>query len=1764
MVQANPSTAQEPPPRRITAVLVIDGNEEHLALSVTALGRRGFKVSVADTGREGMRLALSQPFHAIVLGHKLRDGPGFDTLKILAERLPEIPRVFVVPEGQEDLAVRSLNAGASGYLVKTARYYELLPAEVEEQLGKMKARARIMDQQRALEDAQARYREFVESSRAPIFVIDPSGHFIAFNDAMSATTGFTREELLRLNLFDILSPESQEGPARRLTDLLHGGPTGTLEFVLGRKDGREVIVEVTPHLVRREGEVVGIEALARDVTDRRRAEKELKDLYGWLRAIYEATNDAFFLADRDLRIVQWNGRALELFRMDAATMAKQTADSLLRSLSERAKNSAQVLDALESYREDPMAVVEGAVDIVTPEPRVFWRLTAPVHSLEGTLLGRLWTFRDITERRRAEERIQYQANLVENVSDAIVSADKEFRITSWNKAAEAIYGWTAEEALGKAAFDFLGTEFLHGSREEAYRELTEKGTWKGELVERRKDCTPVHVLASITQLLDPDGGRVGIVFVNRDITEQKEAEEAVRRRDAILASVGFAADQFLRTADWRSCIQDVIRRLGEAAQVSRVWVVEARRRSDGVPLATMTYEWLADGVTSQMGNPHLRDSSMREGFGRWEELFSRGEPVFGRVAEFPPAEREELGGQDIRSILVFPIIVGDKWWGHIGFDECKNERAWPASEIEALKAAAGVLGTAIERQEALAALRARERQQAAVAELGQLALAGREPDQVIQRAAALVATALDVEFAGVLELQPDAESFLVRAWVGCPPEAIGKAVIPAGKQSQAGFTLSLRSPVIVNDYSTEDRFSAPSFVQEQGIMSGLSVTIQGRDRPFGVLGAHTKRNRKFTEDDVHFLQAAANALAAAIERDRAERELRLSVERFMLVGRATNDIVWDWDVARDHVWRSEALQTVLGYSPEEAVPKDIWWAERLHPEDRERVDRGLFDVLSGEGSFWSDEYRIRRRDGSYAIVFERGFVMRDESGKAIRMIGSVMDITKRRRAELVQDAIYRISAAAGSAKDLDDLYRSIHKIVGQLMPAANFYIALFDPEAETLSFPFFVDQFEAPPPPQRLGRGLTEYVLRTGAALLASPEVFEELVQKGEVELVGPPSIDWVGVPLIANGRTIGVLVTQSYTAGVRYTTEHKEILEFVSTQIAMAIERKRAEEALRESEERFRRIAENAEDLIYRYRLRPTPGFEFVSSVAARMTGYTPDEHYADPELALKITHPEDRPLLESVLRDPSLARKPLQIRWIRKDGAVLWTEQRNVPIFDESGQLVAIEGIARDITEQKRAEEALMESEERYRLLFESNPQPMWVYDLSTLRFLAVNEAAIQHYGYTREEFLSMTIKDIRPPEDVPRLLENVANVRDGLDRAGEWRHLKKDGTQIDVEITSHTVEFAGRKAELVLANDITERKRAREELRRSERKFRTLFEAAAEAILLVDVRANITDINPAGEAVVGGRRDAVIGRNLQDFLLKEDLERGQQYLRSVLREEPTEEPFEIPIRTIDGRNRFVEVRSRAVLGEGHEPYVEMAIRDVTDEKEMQRRLLQSERLASVGKLSTYVAHEINTPLTNISLLTASLARRIENRELLEKLEKINVQRRMATNIITDLLKFTKHRDISASRIDLRGIVQEALEQVETYRRPDVKLVLELGKDPVEMSVDPVQMQEVFVNLAKNAYEATSKGSVHIRFETRGNHIAVVVSDTGSGMTPEARSHLFEPFFTTKKFGEGTGLGLPLCQSIVHAHGGQIEVETSPGKGSTFTVLLPREGVH
>ncbi len=260
---------------------------------------------------------------------------------------------------------------------------------------------------------------------------------------------------------------------------------------------------------------------------------------------------------------------------------------------------------------------------------------------------------------------------------------------------------------------------------------------------------------------------------------------------------------------------------------------------------------------------------------------------------------------------------------------------------------------------------------------------------------------------------------------------------------------------------------------------------------------------------------------------------------------------------------------LFGFSASDAVGLPI--DQLVVPPDRYAETTWITETVKG-GQKLALETRRQRKDGSLVeVLLSTSPVMLN--GKSIGGYTSYRDITEQKRTEELNAALYAIAARSQSAEDLQQFYEAIHKIVGQLMYAHNFYIALYDPQSIALSFPYFVDEADPAPASKRLGRGLTEYVLRTGEPLLATPAVFDELVRQGEVELIGAPSLDWLGVPLKSGAVSIGALVVQSYTENVRFGERDREILKFVSQQLAAAIEHKRYEEALRRSEARYRSL---------------------------------------------------------------------------------------------------------------------------------------------------------------------------------------------------------------------------------------------------------------------------------------------------------------------------------------------------------------------------------------------------------------------------------------------------------------------------------------------------------------------------------------------------------------------------------------------------------------
>ncbi|MFZ1878525.1 MAG: PAS domain S-box protein [Gaiellaceae bacterium] len=505
-------------------------------------------------------------------------------------------------------------------------------------------------------------------------------------------------------------------------------------------------------------------------------------------------------------------------------------------------------------------------------------------------------------------------------------------------------------------------------------------------------------------------------------------------------------------------------------------------------------------------------------------------------------------------------------------------------------------------------------------------------------------------------------------------------------------------------------------------------------------------------------------------------------------------------------------------------------------------------------------------------------------------------------------------------------------------------------------------------------------------------------------------------------------------------------------------------------------------------------------------------------------------------------------------------------------------ISAVDRELVERQHAEENALASERNYRLLFESNPHPMWVFDVETLRFLAVNEAAVHKYGYSADEFLSLTIADIRPEADVPLLRAIVAPEenaeRANLSLARQWRHRLKDGTSIDVEVTSHTHEFEGRAARVVLAFDISDRVRGEAALRESEVRYRELFENASDLIATTDLDGRITDANHAFITALGYELNELIGRQILELVPTEWHDELAIARDEKAKEEQEATVYEHELVARDGHCIRVEVASRLIKTDGEAVGVEAICRDISERKLLEERLRQSQRLEAVGQLAGGVAHDFNNLLTVISGYTEVVRNRHGNADSAE-LAQIAAAADRAAGLTRQLLAFSRRQVLQPKVIDLNEIVSGLSPMLTRLISEHVELVTSLDGRLEPVLADPGQIEQVLMNLVINARDAMPNGG-KLTIETStttldesycdvhedarpGPHTVLAVTDTGGGMDADTLKRVFEPFFTTKAPGSGTGLGLATVHGIVKQSGGNIWVYSEPEHGTTFKIYLP-----
>ena len=504
--------------------------------------------------------------------------------------------------------------------------------------------------------------------------------------------------------------------------------------------------------------------------------------------------------------------------------------------------------------------------------------------------------------------------------------------------------------------------------------------------------------------------------------------------------------------------------------------------------------------------------------------------------------------------------------------------------------------------------------------------------------------------------------------------------------------------------------------------------------------------------------------------------------------------------------------------------------------------------------------------------------------------------------------------------------------------------------------------------------------------------------------------------------------------------------------------------------------------------------------------------------------------------------------------------------------------------IRERRRHVVALVASEARYRLFFESNPLPLWVYDLETLRFLDVNDIACACYGYTREEFRAMTIRDIRPAEDIAALEQRVTRARGTVVGSGPWRHLRKDGTVIMAEINSHDLITHGHRARVVCPLDVTDRVHAEDEVRRMNLqlehkvKLRTeelarslalqqsLFDSAPQLFWLADPDGSITFVNRTWSEKIGIAADDWKGDGWSKLLHPDDRERVSQ---AWLDATSTKTVFEIEYRFLhrDGHFHPYHVTARKVFDKAGEPICWVGIsNDVTDSRRREDELQFANK--ELEAFSASVSHDLRAPLRMIDGFSGRL--QIESADHLDEqgrhyLARIRKGAADMSELIDDLLSLSQ---LARANMTMRNIALSALahEVVAELRQQEPHRVMKIViQDGMRAYGDAHLLRIVLVNLIGNAVKFSGNREVsriEVGESTRtGESVTYFVRDNGAGFDPAYASKMFGVFQRLHSATEfpGTGIGLATVQRIIQRHSGSVSALGAVNQGATIYFTLP-----
>jgi PAS domain S-box-containing protein len=923
---------------------------------------------------------------------------------------------------------------------------------------------------------------------------------------------------------------------------------------------------------------------------------------------------------------------------------------------------------------------------------------------------------------------------------------------------------------------------------------------------------------------------------------------------------------------------------------------------------------------------------------------------------------------------------------------------------------------------------------------------------------------------------------------------------------------------------------------------------------------------------------------------KADEALQDSEERYRRISENTSDYSYSLVVATDGTmavdWIGGAFEKVTGYT-KDFISDLEKWLQVIHPDDMPAIQKATELVLKHQSTIF--EYRVRTKSGDERWLQDstRG-VWDDEQQRVVSIIGAVRDITERKEAELALSqelAVIRALAELSNAlikseNTVEDISSLVLEYARALTNSEHGYVSSIDPinrdnvgHTLTQMMPDCAvnadDQRIAfPIGPDGIYPSLWGHALNTGKPFYTNSPMKHASssgLPEGHV-----PLKNYMSIPAVVHGEIMGQISLANTPDG--YTDTHMMNVKRLADLFGIAVQRKRAEEALRSSEMLYRSLVESTRAVAWELDLA-SQTFTYISPQVEEITGYSP-EQWTDLAFWASILYQDDRDYAISFCETETAKGKDheFEYRILAADGRILWIKDI-VSVVKENGRPVAMRGYLLDITERKLAEDAMRKSEEKFSKLFQTSPNALIISTLEESKILEVNDVGVQAIGLPKEELLNKTALEIGLID-----ADNRVQLLDAIQERGYYEGIElpvilPNGEQRTGLFSGQLITLGDQECLFQTIVDITERKTAENERVRLE----SAIEQSSEAIMLLDLDNKLEYVNPAFESMTGYHREEVIGE--YPYLLDSGLQEPEFYQNMAEKVSKGESwGGKMTNQRKDGTLFEVDVTISPVRDmSGFTTHFVSVMRDVTREIALEAQLRQAQKMEAIGGLAGGIAHDFNNMLTAIMANSEVMKHQIEDThpacEVPDEILRIS---KKAAALTRQLLAFSAKQEFDENPLNLREIIRSSYGMLKRLIREDIHIETEIDPELGLVRVDPNQIEQVIMNLMLNARDAvTDSGTItlaakNIVFEEGsenlplnqppGDYVALMVSDTGTGIAEEDLERIFEPFFTTKASGEGTGLGLATVYGIVQQSGGFINIDTEIGVGTTFYICFPR----